>query len=425
MSNQHQSAAKKPKKLTQSFLETLPSKDERYEVAIERGLFLEVHPSGQKTLRYRYRHGGRREKVTLGPFATGAQPGLTLQQGRIKHAEAQKILLSGKSPAREAKADRDGRKTAVAMGTFAEVAEQWLVMDHKPANKNPGQDETYLSRDILPKIGAMPLTDINVSDVWRCLEPPRKRKHFQAALRVRNVVKRVFVFAIRNNFKGHNPADGIKPKSVAPSSLRDRVLSFDEIPRWLDELYTSSMSQMMKLACHSLLLVPARKTEWLHAPWSDFDLGVGTWVIPSGRSKTGVAITHKLPHQQLALLQQLKELGGNSKWLFPSNRGWGKKPVSKSCINVAIRSLSETPPTFVPHDLRRSVRTGMSKLGISREVAEKCLNHNKQDPYDHDDLYEPRGEALQKWADHIDKLRTDYALKKLGCPRSAQTVDSR
>lgn len=413
MSRSNNENEKKPKKLTDAKLSALPAAEKRYEYAIERGLLLEVLPSGKKTFRYRYRYRGKREKVSLGPLATEHQPGLTLQQARIEQAKAAQLLLSGISPARNAREEKNGRKAALVLGTFAQVADQWLRIDHRPANKNPAQDETYLTRDVLPRLGPIPIAEITSEDVWSCVEPLHKSKHYQAALRVKNVVKRVFDFAIRNNFKGHNPAMVIKDRKIASKSIRTRVLSFAEIPAWLEEIRTSSLSRMMKLAFDSLLLVPVRKTELLHAPWTEFDLGAGTWTIPEARSKTGVAITHKLPRQQLAILQQLKEMGGGSKWVFPSNRGGGKNPVSKSCINTALRAISEGPSTVVPHDLRRTVRTGMSKIGVPRDVAEKCLNHNRQDPYDHDDLYEPRGEALQKWADHIDKLVADYQLRKL------------
>jgi hypothetical protein len=45
-----------------------PKRAQRYEVADERGLFIEVQPSGAKVWRFRYRLNGKREKVTIGPY---------------------------------------------------------------------------------------------------------------------------------------------------------------------------------------------------------------------------------------------------------------------------------------------------------------------------------------------------------------------
>ena len=58
------------------------------------------------------------------------------------------------------------------------------------------------------------------------------------------------------------------------------------------------------------------------------------------------------------------------------------------------------------HDLRRTVRTGMGKIGIKPHVAELVLNHTGHKSgiggvYDHYD-YEPEiTEALARWEAHL------------------------
>lgn len=61
-----------------------------------------------------------------------------------------------------------------------------------------------------------------------------------------------------------------------------------------------------------------------------------------------------------------------------------------------------------PQDLRRSVRTGLSRLGSRNEVAEAVLGHSRKGIEGAYDLhtYEPEcREWLQRWADHLDTLR--------------------
>lgn len=403
---------------TQKSLRDLRPKEDRYEVGIERGLLLEVHPTGEKTWRYRYRFQGRRPKLTLGRFATtDAEPGLTLQAARIKMAGAEKLLRAGKDPLREAKEEKQAQEVQRRVGTFAAVAESWRQLELRPANKAPKkgkklQDEVYLERDILPRLGHMLLAEIELKQVWECINAVSQRGHKQAATKVRNVIKRVFDHATLHGYKGGNPAAQIRKNKIAPKSQRSRALDSEEIPKFLDELYSSSMTRTNKLVLHLLLLVPVRKCEWTEAPWSEFDLDRGTWELPAERTKTGVAIKHKLPRQALSILKELKRINGDTPWLFATNRGNRGKHISKSCINAALKGLQHGLPRFSPHDLRRSVRTGMGDIGIEDGVAEKTLNHNKGNVYDRSARYEVRAEALQAWADYVEDLWQQYVEKK-------------
>ena len=54
--------------LSDTRIRALKPKPERYEVADDGGLFVEVQPSGAKVWRYRYRLNNKREKVTIGRY---------------------------------------------------------------------------------------------------------------------------------------------------------------------------------------------------------------------------------------------------------------------------------------------------------------------------------------------------------------------
>ena len=60
---------------------------------------------------------------------------------------------------------------------------------------------------------------------------------------------------------------------------------------------------------------------------------------------------------------------------------------------------------FTPHDLRRTLRTHLSRLGIAPHIAEKCLNHSLSKlgkTYDKHTYLDERREALEKWATVVD-----------------------
>ena len=64
-------------------------------------------------------------------------------------------------------------------------------------------------------------------------------------------------------------------------------------------------------------------------------------------------------------------------------------------------------PSWTPHDLRRSVRIGLSRLQCPNAVAEAVLGHSRKGIEGTYDLHRYEAECrqwLQKWADHLDSL---------------------
>jgi integrase len=139
-----------------------------------------------------------------------------------------------------------------------------------------------------------------------------------------------------------------------------------------------------------------------------FDEKATYWDVPEENSKNGAPIRHKLSRQAQAIARELLDLAGTSQWLLPSTRDLGRKPLSKTTLNASLRTIEGLPPDSVIHDLRRTCRTGLSDLGgIPDAVAELCLNHRPKGVagvYDRAERLLERGRALQRWADHIDKI---------------------
>lgn len=388
--------------LTDTKLRTLRPRASRYEVADRDGLLIEVHPSGRMTWRYRYRLDGRREKVSIGSY-----PATGLKAARDRAREAQRMVESGLSPARAARLQAARQRVDTEMiQTVADLGERWLAEVLQPANKNPKQDEIYFRRDLLPRLGRLRPDEVTTADVRACIDSVRKRGHGQAARRVRSVAKRLFDYAAGHGLVRWNPAGVIRPTDIAPTTSRARVFTDDELRAWIRCLETSRLNRAHVAALRFLLLVPARKGELIGARWADFDLETGLWDI--NHSKNGAPIRHQLPRQSVAILHDLQAMAGGSQWCLPSTRGLGRKPIAETTINAALRTLNGWPAGAVIHDLRRTVRTGLSELGgVPAEVAELCLNHRPRGVagvYDRAERLDERGVALQRWADHVDAV---------------------
>jgi len=72
-----------------------------------------------------------------------------------------------------------------------------------------------------------------------------------------------------------------------------------------------------------------------------------------------------------------------------------------------LRKTLTNKEKFTLHDLRRTVRTALSRLGVADETAEMVIGHMPQGVrkvYDMHDRLDERKEGLNRWAEHVLKL---------------------
>ena len=144
--------------LTDTALKALKPKDKPYTVSDDRGLYVEVFPTGGMVWRVRYRVSGRREKLTL-----GKDPALTLKNARIKRDEAAQAAAMDKSPAQQKQL---AKRAAADATTVAEFGERFF---HEIVAKDR-QDITiprrYFDKAIVPAIGSKPVRNVTTEDLF-------------------------------------------------------------------------------------------------------------------------------------------------------------------------------------------------------------------------------------------------------------------
>lgn len=152
-----------------------------------------------------------------------------------------------------------------------------------------------------------------------------------------------------------------------------------------------------------LLLTGVRRTELGRAPWSEFDLDGALWTIPSGRMKSDDPHTIPLPPSVLEILRALPR--GRPYVLS----GFLHYVRAKRYLDARMTALNggKAIPHWTLHDLRRTFRTGLSRLGIAPHVAELCIGHRQQGLHRVYDLHKFDAEkrhALNAWAAHVMRL---------------------
>lgn len=417
--------------LTDSKLRTLKPRRQAFAESDDGGLFVEVTPSGSKIWRLRYRTGGRsskQEKITLGDYPTyslaearlwrddckalagrGVSP-MALKRGdsipddaspvvkELAHAFVRNWCLTA---AEKARAKEEARR---ALETVEAFGRRWYAEIVEPANSNPRNIKRVLEKDVYPAIGAKQIADVTPTDVLTITDRIKARGADQMALQTRNVLKRLFAYAIAREKVNFNPAAAIEAKFIAQAKSRDVALSPDEIGRLLRTIYQASMKRSHKLALHLLILCMVRKSELIEARWDEIDFERAEWSIPGERMKKDKPHLVPLSRQAWAMFDELKGLASGSEWVFPS-RSSLRRPIAHSTLNVAVQALEIDVRDFVIHDFRRTASTHLHEAGFNSDWIEKALAHETKGirgVYNRAQYADQRREMLQWWADFVD-----------------------
>ncbi len=422
--------------LSDTKLRNLKPADKAYQEADEGGLFVEIMPGGAKVWRMRYRIGGRgakQEKITLGDYPT-----YSLAEARTWRDDCKILAGRGLSPMALKRGDPIPDETAPAVKELAQTfirewclktrekarikeeaakeadtveafAMRWYAEIVEPANSSPRNIKRVLEKDVIPAIGSKQVADVSVTDILAITDKIKNRGADQMALQTRNVLKRLFAYAIAREKTQFNPAAAIEAKFIASARSRDVALSSEETGRLLRAIYQSSIKRAYKLAIHLLILCMVRKSELIEAKWEELELEKAEWAIPGERMKKDKPHLVSLSRQAVAMFEELKGLASGSEWVFPS-RGDLKQPIAHSTLNQAVRSLEIDVRDFVIHDFRRTASTHLHEAGFNSDWIEKCLAHETKGirgVYNRAQYADQRREMLQWWADFVDSQIQD------------------
>jgi integrase len=409
-------------------LRNLKPRDKVYQESDGGGLFVEVLTSGTKIWRLRYRLADKQEKVTLGEY-----PAYSLAEARQWRTDCTALVKRGLSPmalkrgdaipadikpeakeladaflknwcwtAVERKKIKDAK--IMAEDTVEAFALRWYTEIVEPANSTPRNIKRVLEKDVIPAIGDKQLAEVTVTDILTITDKIKARGSDQMALQTRNVLKRLFAYAIAREKIKFNPAAAIEAKFIATAKSRDVALTPVEIGKLLRAIYQSSIKRSHKLALHLLILCMVRKSELIEACWDEIDFDKALWAIPGERMKKDKAHIVPLTDQALAMFEELKGLSSGSEWVFPSTHDLNK-PISKTTLNVAIRSFDADVQNFVIHDFRRTASTHLHEAGFNSDWIEKALAHEAKGirgVYNKAQYADQRRQMLKWWADFVD-----------------------
>ncbi len=317
------------------------------------------------------------------------------------------MIAAGKSPAREKAREKARVRDAETFGAWAE---RWL-RSYQMAGSTRDMRRSVYERDLKAKFGNLRLTGITHEDLRALTDAIVERGAPATAGHAREIVYPVYRWAIERGQKVENPAELVRPASIAKFTPRDRALTPEEIGLMYQYLKRVGTSPSIHAAV-KLLLTMVRKSELTNAKWSEISFSEALWTIPKERMKRRNPHLVFLSRQAMDLLVALKTFAGGSEYLLPSRNDPSAR-MSSATLNQVMKltyrlAQKEGKPLgkFGPHDLRRTASTLLHDAGYNSDWIEKCLAHEQRVVraiYDKAEYREQRRQMLQDWADMIDQ----------------------
>jgi integrase len=385
-----------------------PKPGNRYrKLADQGGLYLFLTNDGTRSWRYDFRLAGKRRTLALGLY-----PETSLAEAREHHGAARKQVAAGHSPNL---IRRRQRQAAILEGEnkFKGVAEAWFK------EAAPGKSESWreghrrrLDNYILPAFGHLPTAEVEAADILALVKGVAV-KYPKTAEYLRQIITRVFSFAMVNLKAKANPARELRGVVTVPPAVNHKPIPSKELAAFVDKLDGYAGRVQTKLAAKLLLLTMVRKRELIEATWSEIDLDNALWTIPAARMKRRMGHVVPLSKQALEAFRELKPMACGSKYVFP-NHGDLRKPMSPSTLNVMFERLKLD---VSPHSLRATASTILNEANQFRsDVIERQMSHIERNrvraAYNQAEYLDERQDMMQWWADFIDRPANVVSLKR-------------
>jgi integrase len=334
---------------------------------------------------------------------------LTLGQAREKARLWRRLIQRGIDPDIEAKrrrSEREARERRIAADSFEAVARRFIA-EHV-AGKRTAQDITALiEAKLVAHWGARPIIGISKRDVIDRIEDIKRASGNEAARQALAYARVLFGWAMERDIIAASPCPVMSKRSklLAPKTMRQRVLDNDEIKLiWrATEANIYPADPFLRL----LLILGCRRNELARARWRELDLrkpGAETWTLKGERTKTGDPRIVPLPAIAVAMIAELPRFAAGD---FVFSALHGRRPFTafsrmKARLDDKITALNGGVPLeqWGLHDLRRSMRTGLSALPIAPIVSELMIGHRQQGVaaiYDLHRYENEQREGFERW----------------------------
>lgn len=414
-----------------------------YEIAdtVTPGLRVRISETGRRTFILLARYPGQRSSARRKIGVYGA---ITLERARAKARDWQELIQKGIDPALQEEHNRQAEIIKQGM-TFGAVADDF-IREKLPTERKRHDVERELRRELFPDWEHLPISEIDDLRVITLV----KRKGRKAPVGARNLlalIKRFFNWAIAQRIYGLkiSPCSNLRAKDIVGEiNSRDRILNDDELfALWRA---VAHLPQPYGNVYRLLTRTALRLREVANASRNELDADL--WTIPAARMKGKNAGKNQARDHVVPIVAGMSdELSGLPKhnadeYLFSTTAGespvWIGAKVKRRIDLRMLRTLRALArmrnedaskvvlQPWVNHDIRRTVRSHLSRLKISEEAREALLAHRRlgiKQTYDRYEYLDEKREALVLWAQRLKSIvaprKRNVLTLELGSRRAA------
>lgn len=378
--------------------------DKPFKLYDEKGLFLQVTPTGGKWWRFKYRINDKEKLLSFGTY-----PEIKLVGARAKRDEARELIANEIDPSDTRKAKKQTKSGNLA-NSFEVIAREWIATKMK--TKSEAYQKNVLRRFelyLFPWMGKRPIAEISAPELLSIVKRIEQQNKVETAYRTLQATGQVFRYAVQTGKTLRDITTDLR--GALTPSVTKHMASFTE-PHQVAELmraidgFTGTLTVQTAMRLAPLVFV--RPSELRKAKWADIDLEIGEWRYLVTKTKT----EHIVPlcTQAIELLKTIKPLSGSGEYVFQGGHN-PDKAMSEAAINAALRRMGyDTKTEITGHGFRAMARTILhERLNIDPHIIEHQLAHKVPDAlgaaYNRTKFLEQRKLMMQQWADYLDELK--------------------
>lgn len=384
--------------LTVLQVKNIKPKSKDFKLSDAGGLYLLVKTNGAKYWRLAYRFKHKQKTLALGVY-----PEVSLQEAREKASEAKKLLKDGIDPSENKKASK-----SESDDSFQAVANEWFMKQKTIWVESHTKDvKRRLEKDVYPKIGHLPITQITSIQVLAVVRVIEKRQAIDLAHRVLSVCGQVFRYAVSSGKLASDPTRDLKGALTPHVQKHQNAIKSHELPKLMKDIdaYDNIGDLQTKLALEMLAHTFVRTGELIEATWNEFDFEKCMWKIPASRMKMKREHIVPLTPQVIAILERLKELSYNSDYVFAGRNP--EKHISNNTMLSALYKLGYKGK-MTGHGFRSVASSSLNENGFRADVVERQLAHldgnSVRAAYNRAEYMKERVEMMTWWSNHLDSF---------------------
>ncbi|MEQ1963971.1 site-specific integrase [Xenorhabdus khoisanae] len=387
------------------------------------GLSVRITPKGKIIFQFRYRWNGKGDRIDIGTYpATGlkeARYSVTFYRGELEQHRNPKIVK------------RIHKESALSAVTVEDLIRDWWKTTMQGAKVKADEILRTFEIYVFPKIGELPHDEVTLH-VWLSLIEDISKRVPSMGDRILTYSKKAHKWAVRRGITSITPLSDVALGDLSGNDIRNdldddidgRILSEEELVILFQLINCPKYNPRNALIIKLSLLFGCRIGELLKAKFNDFDYEKDIWTVPPKNHKTGrrtkKSIVRPIIPVAKELIEQAKILSNGGEYLFATLNG---EPFAQGSHKYIITRLNKKMSTYLPnykhwsiHDLRRTMRTGVSEL-TPPHVAEIMVGHKLPgiwQVYDKHTYLNEQREAYERWWDKLTRIVSRPPSQK--CP---------